>query len=332
MNARLGQANLSFTELVGAHLELAHLERANLSRTNLERASLIEAHCEETNLFDANLEGAILLRANLEGANLRDAHLDGANLQDAVLDQADLRAASGVRFDNNSVFRAKIEGNAKDPWSVLRRKYTGPWFFVHLLLVIAFFTPYVAKFLYLSGLSRAQDYVIERAEVMQAQAGQFEQRLVQIADEHEEHTPWLGSLATAVAEQRRQATRQLQEDLDQRYAKTRALWVLIGITNGWWAFGMALVVIVYNLCRGVLTLRVSGLRDAEERAQVTPRLEEYWPLYQVHRVTRWLLIVAISVTVFNVGFWAWKTQVYTPTGAVAGAATTSQVAVVDGGG
>ena len=206
----------------------------------------------------------------------------------------------------------RIEGRANDPWSLLRTKYSGPWFFVHLLLLIAFFTPYAAKFLYLSGLSRAQDYLLERAELLDRQGKQFERRLSRIAAEHEREAPWLRPLAAAVGERRRGTTQSIENELTQRYRRTRAVWVLVGWSEAWWVFVLALVVVVYNACRGVLTLRVNALRDAEERSQITPRLSEYWPPYRVHRWAGRLLYIALGATALNLGYWVWTTMVYVP--------------------
>ncbi len=321
--AHLEGANLSEAHLEGANLTEAHLEGAFLGRARLEGANLREAHLEKARLQTAHLEGANLRGAHLEGAHLWGAHLEkarlwGAHLErtfmaEAVLDQADVRRATGLRFNANSVFRVRIEGSAKDPWSMLRRNYTGPWFFVHLLLLVAFFTPYTAKFLYLSALSRAQDYVIERAQVIESQTEDFERQLAQMASEHENAAPWLPRLAQVVSEQRQARGAALRDDLSNRFRPTSAAWVLVGWTDGLWAFGMALIVVIYNLCRGLLTLRVSALRDAEERSQVTPRLAEYWPLYRIHRYASRLLYIALAVTAFNVGYWVWTTTVYVPT-------------------
>jgi len=308
--AYLSDARLEGTDLIGAHLEGAHLVRADL-----EGARLADAHLEGAYAGLACLEGADLCGAHLEGANLGYAYLEGAILNEAVLDQADVRSARALRFDGNSVFRVRIEGDAKDAWSVLRRKYTGPWFFVHLLLLVAFFTPYAAKFLYLSALSRAQDYGVERARGLESQFKDFEHQLAEIAEKHEHTDPWLPRLTQAVSKLRQTASATLQDDLNSRFIHKRAVWVLVGWAEGWWAFVMASIVVMYNLCRGILTLRVSALRDAEERSQVTPMHKEYWPLYRIHRVAKWLLFAALSVTAANIGYWVWTTRVYVSTNA-----------------
>lgn len=298
--------------LEGATLDDARLDGADLRGARLDGANLENAHLDGANLGNAHLEDAELFRAHLEGANLACAHLEGANLISAIFDGADVRGATGIKFDYTRVFHTRFDGDTKDPWSTLRHKYSGPWFFVHLLLLIAFFAPYVAKFLYLSGLSRAQDYLLERAEALDGQSEQFEQQLSQIAAEHDQDAPWLMPLATAVGERRRATTQSARDDLTERYHQTRAVWVLVGWSEAWWVFVLALVVVGYNACRGYLTLRVNALRDAEERSQITPGWTEYGPLYRVHCWAAWLLYIAISATALNLGYWVWTTMVYVP--------------------
>ncbi|MBN2559349.1 MAG: hypothetical protein JXQ75_00260 [Phycisphaerae bacterium] len=76
------------------------------------------------------------------------------------------------------------------------------------------------------------------------------------------------------------------------------------------AWHPAIVLVVYNAFRAVLTLQVSALRDAEERSQVTPALESYWPLFRYHRIAKTLMWIAIGSALFHTGYWAWTTTVW----------------------
>ncbi len=311
-NANLERANLWRAQFERANLWRAQLERANLWRAQLEQAKLARASLEGAELSNANLEGANLYHAHLEGANLYHAHLEGAELLEANFEKADLRLVSGLRFDDNSVFRARIEGNAKDPWSVLRRSYTGPWFFVHLLLLIAFFSPYIGKFLYLSGLSQAQKYVINRAELLEGGLIEAENRFNETAYDHAMHAPWLPDVADAACEYRASVIDAWKEDLDRNFKNTGAIWVLLGWTSGYLTIVLGAIVVAYNACRAFLTLRVSSLRDAEERSHVTPGLREYENLYRIHQWARVFLWFAALSTLWSIGRWAIMTEVFVP--------------------
>lgn len=292
-----------------AELENARLEHADLEGAHLEHAYLRDAHLEHAILRDSHLEHANLFGASLEHADLRRAYLENATLLEADLSSAELRDARGLRFDDNPIRDIRIEGNARDPWSVLRRSYTGPWFFAHLLLLVIFFAPYAGKVVALTGVAEAYALVSELIPVLEG------------------------------------------EPISVSFRLTRAFNVLIGIEQGCPAFVFALVVVGYNGLRAVLTLRVSMLRDAEERSVISPRLAEYhgycsplrerfftaegraelkeeWDngrpsfpigwileactalgLWNLHRMARVLFFVALAALVFNTFWWIRDTWV-----------------------
>ncbi len=83
------RADLSRTNLQGAHLFDAILTYANLQGANLQEANLQEANLQGTDLRRANLQGAALYRAKLQGANLLSANLTKAkDLTREQLDEA----------------------------------------------------------------------------------------------------------------------------------------------------------------------------------------------------------------------------------------------------
>ncbi len=296
--AHLEHANLLRSLFEHANLEDAHLEHANLQSAYLEHAVLRHAHLEHANLDYANLEHANVYCAHFENANLSNAHLEHVYLSSAHLehtklfktnlDRADVRGATGLRFDRNRVEGIDIEGNAPDPWSVLRRKYTGPLFFVHLLLLIVFFVPYAADAFYLSSVSNFQTWLVEEYDIMKSKIPD-----VKLFHQYND-----------------ELKRRIAEDMEEISA-----WrLLLGLQDGVWSisFGFVFIVIVYNGLRGGLTLRVSSLRDAEERSHITPALKEYWPLFRCHQVTKYLWYVAMLVVVANTGHWLIDTKIHVP--------------------
>lgn len=181
-NARLQRARLFWTHLDRAKMNRAHLEHAVLYGAHLGHAELLEAHLEHAVLFGANLGHANLREAMLGHANLREArlehasliyahlehtslfwaHLEHAAFKESDLTGANLRFAQGLRFDNCVIRDIHIEGNAGDPWSVLRRSYSGPWFFFHLLFLLAFLAPYIGRAFALSATSDATGLIADR--------------------------------------------------------------------------------------------------------------------------------------------------------------------------
>jgi uncharacterized protein YjbI with pentapeptide repeats len=270
--AHLEHASLWFANLEHASLKWAQLEHASLKWAHLEHAILRDAHLEHADLRGAHLEHADLIEAYLEHANLRLAHLEHADLKWAQLEHADLdganfdhanvRGAKGILFNDNEVMRLNIEGKAPDPWSVLRREYTGPRFFMHLLLTIAFLLPFAVSVFHLSAVDEAY------------------RALTAIADG--------GRDTNGGAALPRTALREAVAKFEQTHVQTPAWWVLVGGTKGWSFIAMTAAVAAYNLLRVVLTIGipiyapggVTALRESEERSVRTPSLKEYYgPLH-----------------------------------------------------
>jgi len=64
---------------------------------------------------------------------------------------------------------------------------------------------------------------------------------------------------------------------------------------------MTAILLLYNLTRGWLTFRISGLRDAEERSQHSPERSEYERLFYIHLYfLRWFMIAAVVVASWNI--------------------------------
>jgi uncharacterized protein YjbI with pentapeptide repeats len=148
--ADLRQADLSKADLVGAHLSEANLSKADLRQADLSKADLVGAHLSEANLSKADLSEAALWFANLNEANLSEANLSRALLGAAKLSGADLQDANlthvhGLVLDGQPTRGARFSPNAPDPWSVLRRQYTGPLMFINLALLVGFLAPYGAR-------------------------------------------------------------------------------------------------------------------------------------------------------------------------------------------
>ena len=120
--ANLGGADLSYADLRGAFLSRSHLLGANFIGANLSRAYLLEAILRRANLSGANLSGANLSGAHLMGAHLTGARLMGAHLGDAYLSEANLSGADlseanfsyadliGVDLSEANLSRANLRG------------------------------------------------------------------------------------------------------------------------------------------------------------------------------------------------------------------------------
>ncbi|MFN3199973.1 MAG: pentapeptide repeat-containing protein [Bradymonadia bacterium] len=288
--AHLEGAHLKEAHLEGAHLKYAHLDGANLEGAHLDGADLLWAHLKGANLLWAHLEGACLEGAHLEGAHLKYAHLDGAHLAEAHLNDADLRGASGFIFDSTCIRSAKIDPHSRDPWSIIRRNYTGPMMMFHLLLLLAFIIPLGLRTAMLVGVNKGQE---------------FSEQMLQ-------------SDSPATLKAKAVFPKERQTKCLQAECREEQVWyVLLGFDKDWATWVPAILVLLYNLIRGFLTWRLAPMRDEEERSHVTPawkgeRLwEGYYPLYQMHRIASVLLWVGLSSGVLSIGRWL-MTPVWIP--------------------
>jgi hypothetical protein len=109
-----------------------------------------------------------------------------------------------------------------------------------------------------------------------------------------------------------QLARDQLENFQKSHNETYAIWILIGGREGLWALAMAAVIVLYNALRAFLTLRVNLLRDAEERAQITPSFREYHGPYRCHRFASVLLFIAIASVAWNTAYWIGATTIWIP--------------------
>jgi hypothetical protein len=73
-----------------------------------------------------------------------------------------------------------------------------------------------------------------------------------------------------------------------------------GTTSYAWA-ALIILLLIYNVGRFWLTMRVIPLRDAETRSNVTPALADYIQLYQWHRWLTPVGVLAFVVLLYNAG-------------------------------
>ena len=199
-NANLSGANLFRANLSGATLYnaerlgvlrayAANLSGANLIGANLSGATLFRANLSGTKLFGANLSGTKLIKANLSGAELEKTDLSGAVLKEAKLSNkvdalteinlsnANMRGIGVGRFwhmvwpfyrvpfvlDRTHIRDTIFEPRVADPWSVLRRSYTGPKFAFLLLFTLAAFLPLVAQAIFWISVARLEQHALPLA-------------------------------------------------------------------------------------------------------------------------------------------------------------------------
>ena len=184
-----------------------------------------------------------------------------------------MRHAVGFTPNGESARGTRFASNASDPYSILRRKYTGPMLLFHLILVGIFFLPYLMKAGAWTTVERAQNLLIERgiAGTTLAESERFA-----------EHFVWWVVLGFGEG--------------------------LSGLIMG----AIAILFVAYNLVRVYVTRRMSLLRDAEERSGYLPEMKEYWGCFNWHRYFLvWVYWLALGSFLLHFGSWMIET-VYVP--------------------
>jgi hypothetical protein len=133
---------------------------------------------------------------------------------------------------------------SSDPWSQLLRTYTGANLVFNLLILAAFFAPFVIKGLGLIVL------------------GYIEVGLLEMMYALNERLPQGTGLRLPKPEEICALLR----------CREIPVWrVLLGSDTSVWVWMIGIVLLVYNVLRAILTYRVALLRDEQEASGVTPR-------------------------------------------------------------
>jgi uncharacterized protein YjbI with pentapeptide repeats len=305
--ANLEGANLSDAYLEEAILIDARLEGADLRFAHLERAQLINADCTRAEFRDANLEGAYLDSSRFFGAILIGASLKRAVVTETDLSGADLRGSRGLRFDStltaNTHFdhapwlggldaqgirdwwcsrprRNNLDLLFRAPvWRQLRESYTGIWASIHLVVLLVFLAPYIARTVFWRGVNEAQTALVEAQ-------GAVLDKITTVPGQPPIDAAKLGA--------RRKVTR-LTPCLRTK-CETVPVWrLLINAEAGFWPAAVGPVLLVlYNLLRLYLLVAVDSLRSREDVEGRSPAWNEYRHLFAFHWCFRFLFIVALS--------------------------------------
>jgi hypothetical protein len=243
-------------------------------------------HGQKTSFYRAQFHGS--------SRSFFGAQLGSVRLTDVDLSEADLRETSGLTLDSTFIRGARFSPDSKDRWSVIRRWYTGPKFFLHLLILIVFLLPYVVRTVGWLGVNRAQESLVSATRGLDEAASQLRR---------EGHPA-----AVVVGDALRRLT-QIKPCLQADCRQFSVGAVLIGVDRGSRYWLLAVALLVYNLCRGILTFFAGPLRDEEERSGYSPPLKGFngygW-LWYLHCAVVVLLFLAL--TSFAYHLWDWLTR------------------------
>ncbi len=286
--------NISNTNCLNCNFSKALLQSANfenscINNSNFKKSFPIHTNMKNADLSVSNFESANLAGSNLENAKLYHSNLNNTILNDANLTKADLRHVKGLALDSNFISNTRFSYNANDRWSKLRRAYTGPMFFLHLLILLSFFSPYVLKAMMWYGVSQTEHQISE-----------FNSNLTKIVEQNSNNNQDVTN----------QKINNLLIEVDKLLPNEENGWrkfsiwqVLLAVDKGILFWALTLVLIFYNILRGLMTYRISLLRDEEERSKFSPAKKDYWNLYYLHYVIKTMMVIAFCSFLYHLYFW-----------------------------
>jgi len=217
--------------------------------------------------------------------------------------RANLRAARNVEFDGNDLRRTHLNWQTKGPWLTLRRKYTGTRLLFHLLLLLAFVLPYVARTFFWVGVHRSQHVLKERLESMEESLGGDIEVIVSYNPDPNSFS--VSATTNADAKPLKVKLSTVFEQTNGKFRRAQVWQVLLSIDKGAWYVLTAMLLILYNVLRYFLTNYVSILSDEQERTGHAPARDSYMFLVWPHRIMRILYFFALVSFLYH--FCKWMT-------------------------
>ncbi len=269
--ARSAEVGLDFrgVDFSGAILTRCDLRNCLVQGGNFSRCDLRRANLFGLDLTECNFQGADLTYADLR--ETKGLILDDARVLHARFSPANLwisRRLNWLASKGESIARAAFRIPLRpsyrdswiprqDPWSALRRHYTGPMLLFHIALLAVYLAPLALR-------------AIVWREV----------NLVQSAVEVAQRNLNVSQLSPC-----------LLAECDDPLPVGLAI---LGFHTGGYSFLFSALLMIYNFVRGFLTYRVSLLRDEEERSNHSPSRKSYLGLFRLHQLATciWAPVVA----------------------------------------
>ncbi len=268
-DASFEEASLKSSDFSGGERRSANADFSLDELSPIRDASESErrgALLDSTSFFSARLQGANLSGASMRGADLRQASLAGAIVRGADLFGAQLGLASLEDIDLRGVHGYVLDSNNVRGVRFGNSLATGqdPWSRLR--------QQYTGVMTSIHLLLLTLFFVPYGFEALS-----------------------LRMLSTAEETLRGAAQCAVGGCVERSVAS-----VLLGEDEGWATVLLRLLLILYNVGRGVFAWRIGTMAGEEDRSDISPSRDEYWPYVVVHRWAMWWLgLVAIGYFLYN---------------------------------
>jgi uncharacterized protein YjbI with pentapeptide repeats len=297
-DARLLHANFEGARCRSAKFKGA----ANLFKAKMMRVELNKADLTGADLTQADLTRADLTQADLTSATLKDTHFAEAITKRTIFTHALIENVHDLRFDSSLTRGAVYPTRPHDPWSLLRRNYTGSHLLFHLLFLIATLLPYVARTAGWLLVNRGQTAIAEQQKKLQQFIDEQKQK------PETERGVRIGStgITVSVDEKTLQHFATIQPCLGAKCQETQVWKILLGLDKPFPFWLLPLCSGLWGIMRGVLILELTPLGDLEDRTGFSPAWEGkygYRWLYYLHLASWVPWLGAISSLIYEL--WSW---------------------------
>ncbi len=218
-----------------------------------------------------------------------------------VLDNVDLHGNTGFTAHGQSARGTRFDPAAKDPYSILRRKYTGPLMLFTLVFLAMFFTPYLIRAGAWTAASRVQTALVvaddsapkswpvllrESSSDLQHASAELRATAQSQSDLRELVFKWTNRLEAANAN--------IQLAIDRIPGETK---VAVNLTNALEGINAELMSTVSTLGSTAGATEASLLRASDAIAELSERLNTH---AQTTKRQVWSIVLG-----FRAGFWGW---------------------------
>lgn len=159
-NCDFSGADMTGSTFAGVTFENCLFQQTILDRANLVGSCFVNncvlhlATMKYAEAHDAHFWGVMMTEVDATGANFQNSDFRSTELRDATLNLADLRQTKNLLPDETKMRGALLSKGGEDPWSALRRTYTGPRLLLNMVPVAIFVATLAVKTygLYLVGV------------------------------------------------------------------------------------------------------------------------------------------------------------------------------------
>lgn len=245
-NASFRKALIRETDFSGATLNYANFDGVRTHGIVVTATTIDHVSLRKAKLFQANFSDSDFVGCDMRSSSMLDANLHNASLGDCDLTRADFRVQGHSRFilDRCVVLQTGFSPGGKDLWSILRREYSSGRSWIIFALTLFSLLPAFIEAIRWRGIM--QEMLITPLATGVLPEGYHEYKMWEVVMAALKGPPILTTMDIVLF--------------------------------------LTCILILYNLVRSYVTLKIQLLSYEEDRSHITPAEEEYRGYFQLHNI------------------------------------------------